>query len=238
MTLSSISSWMRQKILDPRAKVIAFSAAVASAALAEVSVARIGAKIGVPLGDPFQPHGSVSEVLERLAADMKQFVTGFDGCADLVAGPLERGTPRDSLRDTWTVIQKVSVECWAVLQLDPQTPVEAATSDDRISPELVHGIMAKAAELSARSEEWDKTLMDFSGGEIQCADDWRCRLSRLDGQNPPEQSLDFEMILASGDSRFIKVTQLVHGRSGFVYGVEWQGADTDGKVVAVFPDLQ
>lgn len=228
---------MLLRIFDPRALILAVNAAVASSALAEVSVVRMGPNVGVPMGDPFQPHGGVSRVLERLAVDMKQFVTGFDSCADLVAGPLERGTPRDSLRDTWTVIQKLSVECWAVLQLDPETPVEAATSDDRISPELVQGIMAKAAELSASSEEWDKTLMDFSGGEIQCADGLRCRLSRPDGQNPPEQSLEFEMILASGDSQFIKVTQMVYGRSGFVYGVEWQSTDTGGKVAAIFPDL-
>lgn len=237
MTLSSISSWMRQKIFDLWMQVFATCAMTAVGAFAETPAASVGPDIGVPMGDPYRPHGAVTDVVERLEADMKLFVTGFEGCSDLVTGPLESGTPRDTLRDTWTVIQKISVECWAFLQLDPKTPVEPAISADLVAPEMIHGIMANAAALSAESEEWAKTLMDFPGGDIICRDALQCRLSLPDGRNPPEQSLNFDLILAAGDFRFIKVTQLVYGRSGFVYGVEWQGTDTDGKVVAIFPEL-
>lgn len=137
---------------------------------------------------------------------------------------LGNGTPRDSLRDTWTVIQTIRVECWAMLQLDGNAPVTAFASDDRVRPTMIHGIVAHVERLSAEDEEWAKVLMAFPGGEIACRDGERCRLSLQDGRTPPERSLDFDLIAATREESFIIVTQMVYGRSGFVYGVRWREA--------------
>lgn len=82
---------------------------------------------------------------------------------------------------------------------------------------MIHGIIAPAERLSAEDEEWAKVLMAFPGGEIACRDGEGCRLSLQDGRNPPEQSLDFDLIMATQGVWFIIVTQMVYGRSGFVY---------------------
>lgn len=169
---------------------------------------------------------------------MQLFVKGFDDCPAIVAGPLESATPRDTLRDTWTVIQTLQVECWAVLQVDPATPVTEAGPADRITPAMMHAIMVNADRLSAGDEEWARTLMTLPGGDITCKDDWRCGLSLPDGRNPPEQSLGFDLIMALADERFIRITQMVYGRSGFVYGVHWRDTEGGGAVISIFPNLR
>ena len=234
----SISSWTLPRNPDLLTVFVATCCVWASASRAETESVRFGAHFRDAEGNPFQQLRNVSEVLHRLKLDMQMFVTGFDDCPAIVAGSIESATPRDSLRDTWTVIQTISVECWAVLQIDPATPVTAARPDDRISLEMIQGIMANGEKLSTEDEEWAKTLMDFSGGEVDCGDIERCRLSLPDGRNPPEQSLDFELIMAVGDDRFILVTQMVYGRSGFVYGVRWRAYLAGGEVVDFYPILE
>jgi len=96
--------------------------------------------------------------------------------------------------------------------------------------------MANAEMLAAEDEDWSQTLVTFTDGEITCTDQERCRLSLLDGKNPPEQSVDFDLIMATGDERFILVTQSIYGRSGFVYGVRWRESENGGEVVSIFPD--
>jgi hypothetical protein len=198
---------------------------------------RLAAHFRDAAGNPFQSLGSVSEALDRQKLDMQQFVKGFDDCQALVAGPIESATPRDSLRDTWTVIQTISVECWTLMQIAPGTKVAPTEPDDRITPEMIHKIMANADRLSAENEDWAKTLIVFPGGDIACKDKERCRLSLPDGKSPPEQSLDFDLIAAIGDARFIQVTQMVYGRSGFVYGVLWHESQGGGEVISIFPDI-
>ena len=125
-----------------------------------------------------------------------------------------------------------------MLQADPATQVAAAGPDDRITTAMIHGIVANARRLSADNEDWAKTLMAFPGGEIACKSLWQCRLSLPDGRDPPEQSLDFELIMAKGDERFILVTQMVYGRSEIVYGLHWREGDGGGEVVEIFPELE
>jgi hypothetical protein len=209
---------------------------MAPAVLAEAGNVRLGTHFRDSDGQPLQRLDFVSGVLDRLASDMQLFVGGFDDCQDIVAGPPSNGTPRDSLRDTWTVIQIIRVECWALLQLDSNSRVTTVAPDDRITPRMIHGIIAYAEKLSADDEEWAKVLMAFPGGEIACKDDERCRLSLQDGRNPPEQSLDFDLIMTTQDEWFIIVTQMVYGRSGFVYGVTWREAAGKGEVVSIFPN--
>lgn len=228
---------MPQRALDRLIVALAACCVLASSSLAETESVRLGAHFRDAEGHPFQQLRSVHEVLDRQKLDMQTFVEGFDDCSDIVARPIESGTPRDSLRDTWTVVQTINVECWVLLQLDPAAPVTAARSTDRIVPEMVYGIMGNAERLSAENEEWAKALMDFTGGEISCKDKERCRLSLPDGESPPEQSVDFELIMATGHERFIMVTQMVYGRSGFVYGVRWRDSQSGGEVVSIFPDL-
>jgi hypothetical protein len=48
--------------------------------------------------------------------------------------------------------------------------------------------------------------------------------------------VDFELIMSTNDERFILVTQMVYGRSGFVYGVRWRDSQGRGEVISIFPD--
>ena len=102
---------------------------------------------------------------------------------------------------------------------------------------MIHGIMDSSIGLSESDAEWGKALMTFPGGEITDIGNGRLVLSRPDGRNPPEQSLEFYLILAMAEERFIMVTQLVNGQSTFIYGIHWHETPGGGEVVAIFPDL-
>ena len=232
----SIFSWARQRSLEPLIVALACSV-LASVALAETANVRLGAHFYPTPERRYQNLHSMSEIQDRLKFDMQQFVTGFNDCPAIVGGPIEDGIPRDQLRDTWTVIQSISVWCWATLQIDPAAQVIASGPTDRITSDLIHGVMGYAEMLSAGSQNWSQTLMRFPGGEIACKDEERCLLSLPDGKNPPDESLLFELILVKDDERFILVTQLYRGRSGFVYGVRRRENDGGGEVVSIFPDL-
>lgn len=234
--MSSIFSWMRRNSRDRLIGTFAAGACLTSFALAETGTVRIGAHFFPTSEHRYQSLRSVSEILDQLNSDMQQFVTGFAGCPAIVDGPLDAGRPRDPLRDTSTMIQSIRVWCWAIVQNDPAAQVTAARTGVEITPEMIQGIMANAERLSVDREDWSRTLVTFSGGEIACTDHERCRLSLLDGKNPPEQSVDFELIMATSDERFILVTQVIYGRSGFVYGVRWRESKDGGEVISIFPD--
>lgn len=168
---------------------------------------------------------------------MQLFVRGVDDCQALVAIPPGQENARDALRETSTIVQWIRVECWTLLQADPQARVTSTGLADRITPGMIHGIMDYSRKLAEANTEWSQTLFRFPGGEITCADEWRCLLSLPDGNNPPDQSLEFDLILATGDERFVKVTQLFRGQSGFVYGVRWRETEGGGAVNAIFPEL-
>ena len=236
--MSLIFSWMRRKIPDWLAGTFAACACLTSLAWADTGSVRLGMHFYPTAEHRYQGLRTVAEIGDRLKSDMKQFVTGFEGCPAIVTGPLESGTPRDQLRDTWTVVQSISVWCWAILHADPAAQVTATEPADRITLEMIHGIMANAGRLSAEDEDWAKTLIVFPGGEIDCKDRERCRLSLPDGKSPPELSLDFELIMAIGDEQFIQVTQMVYGRSSFVYGLSLRRTQGGDEVISIFPDLR
>lgn len=227
---------MRLKILKFLALALVCSSGFVQPSLAESGSVRFGTYLRDAGGQPLRNQPIISHVLERLSSDMQLFILGFHGCADLVAKPLRSGTPRDNLRDTWTVIQTIRAQCWALSQLDEKATVSGFQTKDRISAEMIQGIIGHVKTLSDENEEWAKVLMSFSGGDVACRDDEWCRLSLQDGRNPPEQSLDFQLIIAAQDIRFIIVTQMVYGKSGFVYGVKWREAGTKAEVVSIFPD--
>jgi hypothetical protein len=227
---------MRLKILRFLALALVCSGGHVQVSLAETGSVRFGTYLRDAGGQPLQKQSDVSDVLERLSSDIQLFVAGIHGCTDLVATPLGSVMPRDNLRDTWTVIQTIRAQCWALAQLDEKALVSGLQTSDRITPAMVHGIIAHAKRLSDKDAEWAKVLMTFAGGEIACREDEWCRLSRLDGRNPPEQSLDFQLIIATQDIRFIIVTQMVYGKSGFVYGVMWRESGTTAEVVSIFPN--
>ena len=168
---------------------------------------------------------------------MQIFVHDVDDCRDLIAIPPGKEHGRDPTRETSTIIQSIRIECWATLQANPEARLTSATLTDRIAPEMIQHIMANSFRLATSDEECSKVLIKFSGGELVCKNAWRCRLSLPDGRSPPEQSLDFEVIFALGDETFIIVTQMIHGRSGFVYGIHWHHSPGGGEVVAIFPDI-
>jgi len=235
-SMYSICSWMRRKNRDWLTGTFAAAACLTSFALAETGTVRIGAHFFPTSEHRYQSLRSVSEIQDQLNSDMQQFVTGFAGCPAIVDGPLDVGRPRDPLRDTSTMIQSIRVWCWAIVQNDPAAQVTASGPSVEITPELIQEIMANAEKLSADDEDWSQTLVTFSGGEITCTDQERCRMSLLDGKNPPERSVDFELIMATSNERFILVTQVIYGRSGFVYGVRWRESQDGGEVISIFPD--
>lgn len=231
-------SWMQRRGLELLIATFAIFGATGSACLAEVGSIRLGAHFYDAPGQPYQSLQYMSEILERLKSDMQKFVTGFDDCNDIVAGPLKRGTPRDSLRETWTAVHSIRVKCWAALQVSPATKVTPAGMEDRLTPKIIHGIMAHTKRISAQNSEWAKALIDFPGGEITCKDAWRCRLDMPDGQSPPEQSIFVDLIFATGSDRFIVVFPMVYGRASFAYGVRWRETESGGEVVDMFLGLE
>lgn len=234
--MSSIFSWIRPNNLRFLALALICSVGHVHALFAETGSVRFGTYLRDAGGQPLQKQSVVSDVLERLSSDIQLFVAGTHGCTDLVATPLGSVMPRDNLRDTWTVLQTIRAQCWALAQLDEKELVSGFQTSDLISPAMIQGIIAYAKGLSDKDAEWAKVLMTFSGGEIACRDNEWCRLSRLDGRNPPEQSLDFQLIIATQDIRFIIITQMVYGKSGFVYGVMWREASATAEVVSIFPN--
>jgi hypothetical protein len=60
----------------------------------------------------------------------------------------------------------------------------------------------------------------------------------MSGAETPDESVLFELILATADERFIEVTRLYRRQAGFVHGVRWRETEGVGEVVAVFPELQ
>lgn len=229
---------MRLRSLDLLTMALVAYSITASGPLAETQNARLGPDIGVANGHPFQRVGSVSDALDRLKSDMQLFVKGFNDCPAIVVGSIEGAPLRDTLRDTWTAVQTLQVECWAVLQVDPSARVTATGPSDRITPDMIYGIMAHAAKLSAETQEWRQALTTFPGGVITCKDEERCILALPDGKKPPDESLLFEVILAQGDERFILVTQLYRGQAGFVYGIRWRDTEAGGEVLDFFPQLR
>ncbi len=235
--MSLICSWMRRGRPRCRAVIVALCWPLLSNA-AEAESARLGVHFYDTPERRYQALHSMSDIQDHLKVDMQRFVTGFDDCPAIVAGPIEKGRPRDRLRDTWTVIQSVRVACWAALQLDPATAVTATGPDDRITPDMIRGIMLNSERLSAGDQEWAKALTTFDGGSISCKDRARCTLAAPDDGEWAKESVLFDLVLVDGDDRFIEVTQQYEGRAGFVYGVRWRITAGGGEVTAVFPELK
>ena len=239
--MSSIFSWGRSLMRQSRMKIDLLAmllmalAALASQAFAEPQTVRLGTYFLYE----FQLHNSafhtIGDLVRLQSEDIPDFITGFKDCPAMVHGSIERGgTPRDSQRETWTVIQSLDAECWAMLQLDPAAPVTGSEPSDQISPAMIRAVMDLAASLTASDPEWGKVLLDFPGGEIFCKTPQRCVLSLPDGKNPPEQSLLFRLMMATGQTQFVEVTQMIHGRSQFVYAVRWHQTAKGGYVQDVF----
>ncbi len=236
--MSSTFSWKRQMWRTNLPILVLVLGLIASVAAAETASVRLGPHFRAADGDKFLDRNFMSEVLVQIASDMQLFVHDVDNCRDLIAIPPGKEHGRDPTRQTSTIIQSIRVECWTVLQADPSAQVTPAAAVDRIDPGMIRGVMKHVGQMGLMGEKWARTFMSFSEGEITCKDAWRCRLSLPDGRSPPERSLDYNLIMAMGDERFIMVTQMVHGRSGFVYAVRWRGNRDGGEVISIFPDLR
>ena len=210
---------------------------IASAGATETATVRLGQNFSDLVGNRMQEFDSVAEVLRRLNLGMQFFVTDVDTCQALVIIPPWKQHEVDGLRFTHALVQSIEVECWAIVQSDASTRVAASGPADRITPVMIHGIMANAARLAAADDEWLKTLTTFPGGVITCRNEEHCLLSLPDGKNPPDESLSFEFILAKDDERFVRVTQMYQGRVDFIYGVRWRETGGGGEVISMFPEL-
>ncbi len=223
------------KASDLWACVFAIGLAIGSAALGETDAVRIGRHFPHTSETPYSELGQVSAVLKQIGTDMQTFVTGFRGCPDIVTRDLNEGAPRDNFSDTWTIIQSYRVECWALLNFDPDMAVVKTGPEDRITPEMIHKIMAKARQLSQADPEWAKSLVTFSGGTITCKDNERCRLQSSDGGEWKDYFLYFDLLAVHSDDWFIEVTNAYWSQEGLVYGVWWRESPSGGRVMAVYP---
>jgi hypothetical protein len=238
MTMSVTCSWRLPKATDLLTLAVVVWCLLGFAVRAETESVRLGVHFHYSADEPYAELHNISEVQDQLKSHMPQFVTGFDGCADIVSHSLNDGTPRDQLRSTWTIIQSFRTECWAVLQFDPNAPVAPTEPEDRLTPAMIHGIMAEAERLSKENEELGKTLFTFDGGTITCKDKERCELSSPETGEWANYSLYMDLILVHGDDWCIEVAQAYRGRIGFVYGVLWRDTGVgSGEVVKIFPDL-
>ncbi len=235
--MSSISSWMRQARLSRVAFVWLTQVTLATVTHADTNGVRLAKHFRDPAGYPMTDFGSLADIQKRQDLAVQLFLANAGNCRDLLALPLGKERGYDKTQNAYMIIKSIAVECWAVSQVDPAAPVAVTGPDDRITPAMIHGIMADAERRSAEDEDWAKTLMTFPGGDIVCRDEERCRLSLPDGRDPPEQSLAFELMMANGEERFVKIAILVYGRAIFYYGVRWRGNEAGGEVVGIFPDL-
>ncbi len=236
--MSLIFSWMRQGRPRWLFLVCLAQSALAAAGFAETVSVRLANHFRDASGYPMNEFGSLADVLQRQNLGVQLIVKNADSCQDLLALPEGKEQGYDKTQNTHMIIRSLAAECWAILQFDPATQVAAPGPADRITPDIIRGIVADAGRLSAADEVLARTLMAVSGGEIACRDEERCRLSLPDGRDPPQQSLGFDLILAVGDERFIKVAQLVYGRAIFYYGLRWRSTASGGEVTEIFPQLR
>lgn len=233
--MSLIFSWRPLKTSDLPAVALGLCLMLCSAALAEADTVRLGQHFRYSATNPYSGLGTISELQNQLGADLQHFVTGFRGCADIVVRDLYNGTPRDSLSDTWTTIQSFRVRCWVALNFDLDVAVAPTGPEDRITPEMIYRIIAKARQLSDADEEWAKSLITFFGGAITCKDKERCRLQSTDGGEWKDSFLYFDLLAVHSDDWFIEVTNAYWSQEGLVYGVWWRDEPSGGRVVAVYP---
>lgn len=236
MTMSVICSWRLPKTIDRLASVLLVFFSLCSTVSAETESVRLGEHFQYSADEPYSKLRNISEVLDQLKFHMPQFVTGFDGCPGIISRDLNDGTPRDKLRNTWTIIQSFRTQCWATSQFNPTTPVAPTGPEDQLTPAMIHGIMAGAERLSRENEELGKVLFTFGGGAITCKDKERCELSSPEGGEWANYSLYLDLVLVHGDDWFIEVAQAYRGRISFVYGVLWRDNGSGGQVVKIFPD--
>ncbi len=235
--MSLTFSWMRRRRLELVVAVITFCAS-ADAAFAESWAIRLGPVFWQSYDDlPFTDPDSVSGMLEQFKPVIGHFVKDGGDCQKLAGTPLGKDKPVNKLRFTWTILQSLKAQCWAIMHADPEVRIVRTTAADALTPEMIFGVMAYASALAAGNEEWMKTLTTFSGGEIKCRDAWTCLLFLPDGKDWPDESAYFDMLMVTEDEKFILVSQAYQGRVDFVYGVQWRETEDGGQVVSIFPDI-
>lgn len=238
MTMSVICSWRLAKTIDRLASALLVCCSLGSAVRAETESVRLGVHFLYSTDEPYSQLRNISEVQDQLKSHMTQFQERFDDCPAIIAGPIGKANPRDGSRRTWTIVQSIRVQCWALSQFDPAEPVAPTGPEDQLAPDMIHGIMAGAERLSRENEELGRVLFTFGGGTIICKDKERCQLSSPEGGEWANYSLYLDLILVHGDDWFIEVAQAYRGRISFVYGVRWREAEGGGAVISIFPDLR
>ena len=207
-------------------------------AIAETPMLRIGTHLRTSDGSSYLQFQTAEDAISVLNNDLRLFVNGVDDCTALLTVPAGQEDARDSLRQTTVIIQKLRILCWALFQVPSRSVFSPADDADRMTPDIIWTIMRHVTRLESLSDANFKAFLSFPEGAITCRTMWRCRLVRPDepehSGDSPEQMVDYDLILATGNTRFVMVTQMIYGRAGFVYGVRMEA----GRVVEVFPVLE
>jgi hypothetical protein len=223
----------RTKIL-----LLLLSFAVVSSVSAEVPVLRLGSELYDINDHPLSEGADLREIVERLESILPVWVDDDRSCPELLVTPLGQERGRDHTRNTQVAIQSIRVNCWALFNVTSFDGIIPADDTDRMTPEIIWTIMRHAMRLQSESDANLKAFLGFAEGAIACRNAWRCRLVRPDEpehtSDSPEQMVDYDLILATGNTRFVMVTQMIYGRAGFVYGVRMEA----GRVAEVFPVLE
>ncbi len=207
-------------------------------AIAETPILRIGTHLRTSDGSSYLQFQTAEDAISVLNNDLRLFVNGVDDCTALLTVPAGQEDARDSRRQTTVIIQKLRILCWALFQVPSRSVFSPADDADRMTPDIIWTIMRHVTRLESLSDANFKAFLSFPEGAITCRTMRRCRLVRPDepehSGDSPERMVDYDLILATGNTRFVMVTQMIYGRAGFVYGVRMEA----GRVVEVFPVLE
>lgn len=234
--MSTIFSWMRQEHRDP----LLFALVCISLLLVhqvQADTVRLAEDFRDIAGSPLRELGTVGAVTERESVAVQAFVKGAVTCRDLLSIPYGSEQGYDRTRNTHNIIFGRKVGCWAISGLDSGRPVGATLPSDRLTSDIVRGVMDRLNMLADHSEDWRKTLLVFHGYSVRCWEEEQCAAFWPEGSDLSDYHLYFSLILADGDDRAIRVAQSYDGRVDWVFGVRWRKTDTGGEVIEVFPDI-
>lgn len=234
MTSSSICSWTRWCRSGLWSALICLGQA--APVLAEGAVIRLGPRFRDVAYFPMLEHKTVAEVLHRQNLGVEAYVRGIDSCDELLAIPTgtEPGYAMDQM--TYAIISRIKAECWALVQLDPETMVAPLEEGDGLDEKVVLEIRAYFAALPGQLSFPAKVLTEANGATVGCNGEDLCGLDAPETSEWADYAMDFRLILTDGDRKFIAVSSTYDRRGNYVRAVIW--SDTEGRVTQMFPSAE
>lgn len=237
--MSSILS-CRQQLID-LAVFIAFTLATGSAMANPV---HLGPNIRQFEGQPYSNGITIGDILASKTQNLHALLNDIQDCQQMLAIPLGQDPARDATTNTSIAIDVTRAECWSLTHFDPTAQVLVNDQTAKITLGMITTIMDFIGQMSFQNDVWVQTFMHITAGAILCDQISHCRLSATHAKLPPEQTVDFDLILSGDlgrdgtDDVFIEVTQLIYGKPQFVYAIWWKSAVDGGIVAEVFPTPQ